>query len=73
MLVYNKIKNGVLYTFSALTPANFADRYTFTVDGATLTYSVEAYAKRMYDANVDLQNLIIAVMTYGDYASLYVK
>ena len=54
MLVYNKIKNGVLYTFSALTPANFADRYTFTVDGATLTYSVEAYAKRMYDANVDL-------------------
>lgn len=66
-------QNGVLYTFSTLTPANFADRFTFTVDNATLTYSVEAYAKRMYDANVDLQNLLIAVMTYGDYANLYVK
>lgn len=50
-------------------PAEIGDTFTFTLNGNSIAYGVEAYAVRKYaNGSAKLQGLLEALMAYGDAA-----
>ena len=52
-----------------INPAEIGDTFTYTLNGKSIQYGVEAYATRKYDqGSENLKQLLYAILQYGDAA-----